>query len=338
MIIKMNDKKYKIHICDNMDNIKYMINYIELYILKNTIRYTGIDFEFNRVNNKRSIALCQLNLEIKNDINPYIFIFYPPDIEKHSDVFKRLLLSDNTIKILHGGESLDIPYLFTDVLLTKEERYKFGINLYDTRFMCEYYNISNDLINNKCKIYELLLQMKVINKNTYTMLEENDKKMGNIWEINLEIDKLNESVILYTLYDVLFLPALFEKFPKSDIYMKLLPGINNYNNINRFDNTLNTLHLNISKYNTSFYKNISMNDIYIAVYMWLVCTPEYNNLFQINYYKKFYEVIIKHYIYSKLLNNYNTTNIFIINNDMILNHKTMKIFLSNLYKSIDEML
>ena len=200
--------KYNIHICTTDKNKKFMIKYITKFLSIEEKRYVGIDFEFNRVNNIRRVALCQLNLEIKSLNEHYIFLFYPPDITKISNIFLELLVSTDIVKILHGGESLDVPYLFSEVLINRIDRDNFLINLFDTKYMCEYYNVSNKLTENKCRIYELLRQMNVISKDKLEMLNNNDKKMGNIWEIELTVSKLSDRVIVYCLYDVIYLPLL----------------------------------------------------------------------------------------------------------------------------------
>ena len=338
MIINENNKQYIIHICDNLKNINFMIKWINDYLVIKKKRYVGIDFEFNRVNNKRQIALCQLNMEIENDNTAYIFIFYPPSIK--NNIFLKLLTDTSIIKILHGGESLDVPYLFSEVLLNDTDKYNFCINLVDTRYMCEYYNISNNLLTNRCRIYDLLLQMNVINIKKYNELEKNDKLMGNIWEINLAVDKLSTRAIIYCLYDVLYLPSLFKSFPQTDVYLKLLPEISNYNNFNRNDsdesNIIKTYNM-ISKYNTQFYNNISYNDIYISVYIWLECHDEFKFLFYINYFKKFYEILIKNIVYSKLSDEYKKDIYPIVINDRILNKQILLDFQSKLLKYINQM-
>jgi hypothetical protein len=47
---------------------------------------------------------------------------------------------------------------------------------------------------------------------------ENDKLMGNIWDINIDINKdtfiKNKELIKYCIYDVVYLPQLFNKFKK----------------------------------------------------------------------------------------------------------------------------
>jgi hypothetical protein len=80
----------------------------------------------------------------------------------------------------------------------------------------------------------------------------------------------------------------------------------------------------ISKYNTLLLSTvddmkISYNDIYVAVYYWLDCYPKFNYLFQINYFKKFYEILIKNILYSKINDTYKK-NIYdsIIIDDIVL--------------------
>ena len=304
MIIPANNKNYNIIICNDNNTINNMIDSINQYILMKERRIIGIDFEFNRVKNSRKIALCQINMEIEGYNNPSIYLFYPPDITKKSDILVKLLTTPHIIKILHGGESLDIPYLFSEILTTDKNRRKFCDYLYDTSFLCSYYNIENNLINNKCRIYELLKQMKVIDKQKYDYLEHNDKMMGNIWEIDIDVKKMSKNVIIYCLYDVIYLPTLFNCFPSNDIYMKLLPSITSYNMMIRYDKTIDVLFKYISSYNNKVIiigeDKYSFNDIYNTVYYWLSSYSFLYILFQINYFKKFFEIFIKDLLYSIL--------------------------------------
>jgi len=299
MIIKENNKEYNIIIVNSKKKIIFMEKYIDKYMKMKEHRILGIDFEFNRVGNKRRVALCQINLEIEGDMTPYIFLFYPPDI--NIKVLIILFTSSDIIRILHGGESLDVPYLFTEVLTDNSDRIKFCNSLVDTRFMCEYYNAYYNLTNNKCRIYELLKQMKVIDKKKYDYLEKNDKMMGNIWEINIDVNKMSENVIIYCVYDVIFLPTLYETFPKNNIY-DIIHRINGINLLLRFDNTIDNMFINLSKYNNNKIKigddNYTFNEVYNTVYYWLDSYNIIHSLFQINYFKKFFEIFIKNILYN----------------------------------------
>lgn len=99
-----------------------------------------------------------------------------------------MLTKEDIKKVLHGAESLDIPYLFKNIFTTHKLRTSFCNNLFDTRYLCEYYHLENN-INNKCKIYSIL---KVINDTQLNMLIKNDEKMGPIYLIDIDVNKLNE--------------------------------------------------------------------------------------------------------------------------------------------------
>lgn len=287
-------------ICKSEKTNKLLEDYINEFISYNGYKVIGVDFEFNRVKNKREIALCQINFMKKKKMD--IFLFYPPNIKK--DIFKKLLISD-CIKILHGSESLDLPYLFDNIITNDNDNDwdKFCNNLIDTRYLCEYYNSSNNIINGKCRIYDLLLQMKVISQIKYDDLMKNDKLMGNIWEINIDVKTMSKELIKYSIYDVLYLPKLFNKFPKNEIYHKIIPEIGCSVFILRYQNKLDELFVNISKHNlTKHDNNYTFNDIYISVFEWIMTDEFMYNLYRINYFKKYIELIIKNILYNYLDN------------------------------------
>jgi hypothetical protein len=288
-------------ICKNKDLDLKLENYIESFINnphKNKI--VAIDFEFNRVNNKRVIGLCQINFKINKDTD--IFLFYPPNINIR--LFEKLLISPNITKVLHGAESLDIPYLFDHVIM-KQNIPLFCNNLFDTRYLCEYYNIEHNN-GGRCRIYELMKQMGAINNKQYDDMISNDKKLGHIWEIHIDVRKMtNPRLIKYCVDDVEFLPDLYEKFPKNNIYMKILPAMTQYNYIIRYNDELDKMFANISQYNTrrdNTY-NMSYNDIYSISMTWLNSHHMYVILYNINYFKKIIDVIVKNIVYNILDNN-----------------------------------
>jgi hypothetical protein len=301
-------------ICNSDNKNKLLEDYIKEFIKIKGHKLIGVDFEFNRVKNKREIALCQIKF-VKNNKDD-IFLFYPPDINK--DIFKNLLLSD-CIKILHGSESLDLPYLF-DNIISINDRDKFFHNLIDTRYLCEYYNSSNN-IEGKCRIYDLLLNMKVINKKKYDDLMKNDKLMGNIWDINIDIKNMSRELIKYSIYDVLYLPQLYYKFPKDEIYNEIIPEIGNISFILRYENKLDDLFSKMSKYNTKKYiDNYTFNDVYIVVNEWIMIDEFIYNLNQINYFRKFIELLIKNILYNNL-----DSSIELIDFNLILKNKNNKL-------------
>ncbi len=314
-------------ICKSEKTNKLLEDYIKEFILYKGNKMIGVDFEFNRIKNERKIALCQINFVKGAKMD--IFLFYPPNIKK--EIFKNLLISD-CIKILHGSESLDLPYLFDNIITNNNDRNNFCNNLIDTRYLCEYYNSSNN-IDSKCKIYDLLLNMKVISKKKYNKLMKNDKLMGNIWDINIDVNNLSKELIKYSIYDVLFLPQLFNKFPKNEIYHNIIPEIGCIVFILRYENKLEKIYSDISNHNLKKYIINStvygtFNDLYIYIFEFIMIDNFIFNLYQINYFKKFIEVLIKNTLYNKI-----DKTIKLINFDL----KNKKI-LDLINKYIDELL
>jgi len=167
--------------------------------------YMGIDFEFNT----KKVALMQILFEVhkKSKIVKKFYIIYPPNLNKNVNDYLKydIMANKNILKILHGSESLDIPYLIDDFFnMEIEPSINFFLSMIDTRYMCEYLNILNSR-KNICKIYDLLLQLKVINEDQKKELELNEVKMGPIYEIIIDINKLTPELITYAIHDVVFL-------------------------------------------------------------------------------------------------------------------------------------
>ncbi len=318
-------------ICNNEKNNKLLEKYILDFISfnnKSNNKLFGIDFEFNRdkINkgkgfNMRKIALCQINFVKDNKSD--IFLFYPPNIKKN--IFKNLLLCD-CYKIIHGGESLDLPYLF-DNIIDKKDRDKFCNKLVDTRYLCEYFNFTNfNSTNFKCKIYDLLLGMKIINKNKYDELMKNDNLMGNIWEIDIDINKdnfiKNKELVKYCIYDVVYLPQLFNKFRKllSNDIINIIIDLGCKTFIMRYENNLDSLNTYISKYNLTKYGDYNYNDYYNAVFEWTMTNTLIYDLYQINYFKKYIQLNIKCLLYKNLDSHININIKDFILNDFIIKY------------------
>jgi hypothetical protein len=124
--------------------------------------YMAIDFEFN----SKKIALMQILFQIQKNnkiINKY-YIIYPPIIHtKILNYLKINIMSNlNILKILHGSESLDIPYIVEELYnYDTENLIDFFLSIVDTRYLCEYLNLRNNRPN-ICRIYDLLLNYNVI--------------------------------------------------------------------------------------------------------------------------------------------------------------------------------
>ena len=187
----------------DLSNLKY---FFDIIIANKSDFFLGIDFEFNKVNNSRHVALIQLNY---ND--EFIIMFDPSKLTvKLNKKLKEVFFKNNCTKILHGAESLDIKYLFDSFFDNDIEKKKFTYNFYDTKFICEFLNVRDNVENKKCKIYLLLLKYQLIDQIIYEKLIANEEKMGPIYNIIVDVNNMSKELINYTLFDVFYLNILIK--------------------------------------------------------------------------------------------------------------------------------
>lgn len=175
--------------------------------------YLGIDFEFNKITKTtRDVALMQINLE--NDNYGEIFVLCQP-ILKDTDILIKLLTTKLIIKILHGSDLLDLPYLYHQLLITPDNIYKFNKKI-DTKILCEYKKWQ------RCSIYDILFNFKIISQEQLNKFDKTENRLGPLYLINIDINNLNKELLEYSLYDVLYLPELLNKIAikKPNIYLK----------------------------------------------------------------------------------------------------------------------
>ena len=331
LINNLKPNKYKLNVCKTSKDIGIMINYFLKFIknknLKN--RTISMDFEFNNCNfrkgkeydvclensvGSKEIAIFQILLEddeIKtpNDVCN-IFLFYPPDLSQNqTKILIDLLTEPNITKIIHGGESLDIPYLFNILIKDESSIIKFCENLYDTKFICEY----NHLVKNtkdKCKIYYFLKEMNVINEQQFNNLLKNEEEMGPIWFINLNIKNLSKNVILYSSFDVLYLKDLLKKFKKSSYELKIISGITSICYLYRSAIPETSKFLDkISEFNVHMlfdnnHGSVKFLDVFDLYYYWYDDDNKIlSKLTEINFFKRFIQTLVKIYLYEKFTDN-----------------------------------
>ena len=309
----LNNKTYKILKVDTIDKENYMTTIFNDFIKScnnlNDKHYLGIDFEFKQVaKTDKEVALMQINLENNSNIG-YIFILYPPSLIKENyNIMIELISHPNMIKILHGAESLDIPYLFNQVLIEPNKINNFCSNFYDTRYLCEYYHNANKIVG-KCSIYNLLLEFKIVTQKKIDELDSIEKITGPIYLITIDIYKLSPEILRYSLYDVIFLPELIKKFISLGYeYNSLIPQItcviNKYkrnieDKINKLGQIVNSLNICYIFDNN---KIVILKDIWEYYYYSIFDSNNYiNNLREINYFKAFLEIITKCIVYSNIL-------------------------------------
>ena len=316
----INNKTYHVLKVNNKEKEDYMHQKFEEFIKNqhNNIKekhYIGIDFEFNRVSKgDRDVALMQINME--NDSNIGMIFVLNPLILSTNKLLIKLITNRMMIKILHGAESLDIPYLFNQLLITKENIDNFCSNFYDTKFLCDYKNEellqSSTFLENKpprCGIYYLLLSNNIITEKIFNNLEKIEEKTGPIYLIHIDINKLSFDVLRYSLYDVLFLPELIKKFLVLDIpYTKIVPEVsclinkykrnieNEFNNLATIINTLNIYYI------VDGNQNVLLRDIWELYYYTFTDSNKYfDKIKEIHYFKYFFEIITKFIVYVNIL-------------------------------------
>ena len=256
----------------------------------------------------------QLNFELIQDEtnnNSFIYIIYPPELDDDSMIFFKdnIMCNKHIFKILHGSDSLDIPYTYTDFFKNdKDKIIKFTSTLIDTKYLCEYHHLDNN-IEDKCKIKELLFEHKIINEEQLNNLINNEEKMGNISDIFIDIHNISDELLKYSLYDVLFLKYLYLKFVNMDknIYEDLIPEFTRIIFLQRRDvlniteNIDNIIYrLNLSKIE-DFDDNL--NNIFHTIFF-VIYDKKLINLFNINYFKKYTLNLLKAITYNILIENY----------------------------------
>jgi len=309
----LNSKTYYILKVDSDVKIKHMNNIIKKFNLSSqdisNKHYLGIDYEFNKVSKTdREVALMQINLE--NDSNDgYIFVLYPPELSKENNqILLDLLTNTKIIKILHGSESLDIPYLFNQLLITKENIDNFCHGFYDTKYLCDYSYLEAG-VKGKCSIYNLLADNKVITENKIIELEKIEQKTGPIYLVEIKIHNMSDDILKYAFYDVIFLPELIKKFlSRSYVYKQVIPNIscliNNYKRNIEEDYLL--LEDSIQSMNMNFiydgYRIVLLKDIWETYYWIMNDKNKYlEKLKEIHYFKKFFEIITKFIVYFNII-------------------------------------
>ena len=340
---KTNDK-YKIYIIqkNNFNFFEKTLNDILIKLKKNNITF-GLDFEFNKVNDSRQVALFQISID--DDV---IIMFNPLELTDNLVILlKNVLLDKNAIKIMHGSESLDYIYLFETFFIDLEEKKLFVNNFYDTKFLCEYENIFFKKENKKCKIYKLLLKNNIIDDNIYDWLIENEEKMGPIWNIVVDVNNMSEALIYYTLFDVFYLKKLLNSFKLQkniiDSVSQILQVIFVYkSNIEEVLKELNNFNINYFFTDNNL---LLLNNVFNYYKGWLNDNDNIiNNCYNIPYFKKFLDFMLKKVIYTNLSNKYKIYEKKNITSKLMYNNFEKDDFykdfnrIENLYKVLDEKL
>jgi hypothetical protein len=370
-ILKSSTNKnllFKIIVCNNTNLVDVFINNCILFYLDNIHdvfkSFIGLDFEFN--NGK--IALNQIGLYY--DKYYMIYIIDPQLLsDRQMNLYIDTILTSPIHKIVHGSDSLDVPYLFEQVFKKDISKItKFTNEMIDTRYLCEYYKIITDSSDRKCSIYDALLYFETINQDLYNYL---NKMMDSIhynrtdeWNIH----KLSENHLQYTAYDVIFLKDFLNdiiiRAPKS---IEIIPSMTRfiyfikwkiydiyacptldctYDDIKRInDNTNNNFIVNKRKKLTL----LNIYNKYIKTF-YVEEEGDITYLLSINYFKSVITNILKYIFYGALAKNYDiyvaidifSENKFYVNNVLAsinkLNIKKVLLFFEKFNEKINKII
>lgn len=312
------------HIEQNINFHAFFLIYA-LESLFNKHFYIGIDFEYTF----RQIKLAQLNFEHNVSLKSIIYMVDPTELDPImlSNFINLIICNKYIKKILHGSDSLDIPYMYNQLLDKDPEKIiSFTKTMIDTRFLCEYYKLTkSDPSNNKCSIYDeesdrsAIYYFNVISEKQQEKLSDVLKSMPPPHDIVWNIHKMPKSQVLYAQYDVIFLKYFYYRI----IYMATLENstdLGKRNTIELYRYVLfeltqfiyleqNQITFLIAKckeevdtLNNYFIKksNLKMIDIFNKISINLITySPNVNidNILKINHFKKYMIIIIKRITY-----------------------------------------
>jgi hypothetical protein len=331
-ILKSINKKITYYISVSVKNEQniYFHGFILLYALESLFNkrfYLCVDFEYTN----KKIQLAQLNFEHDISDKSMILIVSPNELEQNmTDNFINLIICNKYIKkILHGSDSLDIPYMYKYMLEDDSDKIiKFTRSLIDTRFLCEYYKLTRDQVSdNRCSIYDedpsrsAVYFFNVVSEEQQKNLTELLQSMPAPHDIQWNIHKMPQSQIIYAACDVIFLKYFYYRIihmatedEESDLGKKAIITLYKHvlNEITRFvyleRNNITSLMAKckeeVDVINNYFIKRpngiLKMIDIFNKVSVDLNTTDpkvNINKLIKVNHFKVPVMTIIKRIIY-----------------------------------------
>ena len=311
-----DDIKYYVLQCDNEKKTKLFIIgaiiYYVNHIKKNIRSFIGLDFEFNN----HKIALNQIAFFY--DQYGLIFIVDPTKLDKiQTRIYTETVFTSPIHRIVHGADSLDIPYIFEEFLMRDFDKIiEFTKRAIDTRYLCEYYKITAKSDNRKCSIYDALLFFGTINQNIYDFLNKTNENMGPVFDANWDVNHMTEYHVKYAAYDVFYLKEylgdIINRFdtelPDSKGSIKFIPSITRLVYFYKWDifggaelksktDSMNNYYIfskkgkrTFIKIYTDYLEGCVLEDLGINV----------NDILAINYFKQTLQVIFKRLLFGNL--------------------------------------
>lgn len=310
MIIEENGKKYKIVKCDTPKlleeftefNKKYDGNVVAIDLEFNAKIAMSTKFPNETITESRRVALIQLNYESKN---PVIYVIDPNELStEQTEVFvNNIICNEKITKILHGADALDIPYIYNKLLSgNRNNVLKFTKNFIDTRYLCEYDE------NKLCQIYELLHTLKIFDDKKKQYLEENEVKIGNLYDVYIDIHDLSDELLIYSVYDVVYLDELYKFYCKKnkEIYCKYIPEVMRivYLHKKQFYDIIQFMELTVTKMN-NYIIYVSNDEKIILHNLYLICISMFENeminkLMNINFFRSEMMILFKFILFDTL--------------------------------------
>lgn len=322
-------------------NINLFLEKIKKFNIKNQNNYAfiGIDYEYtkNKELGTEFNSLHQISLFYNNNVD--IFIIEPNLFSKEElNVYIECIYNSKIKKIIHGGHSKDMPYIYNELLKNNNEIFINFINyLFDTEFICNYYNNQNKLTN-KCSLNNLLLNMNLMTQQNYDRLGKIKDEIDPIHK-GWHVDYLSDAHIFYASSDVIYLKDLL-LILKKKIVMKyytfdhLIECIR-YSYYCRYE--IFTMFHEMKRNNTQVnnydikYKGGTIKLIkYYNIIMKLL---HLNSFLEINYFKLYLDNLFKYITYSILLEK----QLFYVKNNLTfsINYLKNELKLLNLHNLID---
>lgn len=332
MIVLKKDITYYLCISDKIEKNIFFHTFIITFALESLFNkhfYLGIDFEYTN----RQIKMCQMNFEHNHSLSSIMMIVSPTDLGDiiMNDFIYLIMCNKYIRKILHGSDSLDIPYIYEQMLKQDVTKIiKFTRAVIDTRFLCEYYKLSRSMASdNKCSIYDAVLYFNVITEEKHNQLdklvnEDMPHYTDNMWNIY----KLSKAQILYAQYDVIYLKYFYykivftatesvetddEKKNVMDLYRHVLFELTQFVYLQRREivflmekckELVNPVNNYMVYSKTGVYKLI---DVFNKILPGIVTHDPYveiDKLLTVTYYKTLVLTLIKYIIYTNLVNKY----------------------------------
>lgn len=308
--------------CDDDVKIKLFLLHSIFYQLdslhhKDNKLYIGLDFEFN----ERKIALAQISFNQLRR-HKYIFVLDPNLLTEYQiNLMIKTIFTSNIQRIVHGSDSLDIPYIFENLFANdKDKIIKFVRTTIDTRFICEYYKVTSQFTDKKCSIYDALLFFKTITQKKYDDLIKNNSIMGPVQDINWNVKNMSSFHLKYAAYDVLFLRRFLsdmhkmaKKIGNIDRTMAYITTITKFTFLEKYNviSIIPETKLIVDKINNYIIKIGEKNHTLISIYNDVITNMilpglelRIADILNINYFKGYLTFIFKRIIYSILSDRY----------------------------------